>query len=93
MGIVEELWVLFSPTGGDYSGKIHFIMPNGGKLTQGTCVGCPQQQHATEESGKVQGQDRVEIVEGSCVYQAPGVSIRGKYVLSRNLEYKTRGVD
>ena len=29
----------------------------------------------------------------SCVYLARGVSIRGKFVLSRNPEYKTRGVD
>ena len=29
------------------------------------------------------------IVEGSCVYLIRGVSIRGKFVLSRNPEYKT----
>ena len=38
------------------------------------------------------GRDRVEIVEGSCGYRARGVSIRGKFVLSRNMEYKTRWV-
>ena len=32
------------------------------------------------------------IVEGSCGYRARGVSIRGKFDLSRNLGYKTRGV-
>ena len=32
------------------------------------------------------------IVEGSCGYRARGVSIRRKFVLSRNLWYKTRGV-
>ena len=32
------------------------------------------------------------IVEGSCGYRARGVSIRGKFVLSRNPGYKTRGV-
>ena len=31
------------------------------------------------------------IVEGSCTYRARGVSIRGKFVLSRNPGYKTRG--
>ena len=31
------------------------------------------------------------IVEGSCGYLARGVSIRGKFVLSRNPGYKTRG--
>ena len=30
------------------------------------------------------------IVEGSCGYRARGVNIRGKFVLSRNVEYKTR---
>ena len=33
------------------------------------------------------------IVEGSCVYLIHRVSIRGKFVLSRNPKYKTRGVD
>ena len=58
-----------------------------------TCVGCPKQWHATEEPGKVQGRDRVGIVEGSCVYLIRGFSIRGKFVLSRNPEYKIGGVD
>ena len=31
------------------------------------------------------------IVEGSCEYRALGVSIRGKFVLSRNPEYKMGG--
>ena len=31
------------------------------------------------------------IVEGSCGYRARGVSIRGKFVLSRNPGYKTSG--
>ena len=43
------------------------------------------------KTGKVQGRDRVGIVEGSCGYRARGVSIRGKFILSRNLENKTRG--
>ena len=42
-------------------------------------------------SGNVQGRDRVGIVEGSRGYRARGVSIRGKFVLSRNPGYKTRG--
>ena len=62
-------------------------------MAKETCVGCPQEPHATEEPGKVQGRDHVGIVEGSCVYLAHGVSIRGKFVLSRNPEYKTTGVD
>ena len=51
----------------------------------------PQQRYTTGEPGKVQGQDHVGIVEGSCGYRARGISIRGKYVVSRNLGYKTRG--
>ena len=42
--------------------------------------------------GKLQSRDRVGIVEGSWGYRARGVSIRGKFVLSRNVGYKTRGV-
>ena len=48
--------------------------------------------YATEETGNVQGPDRVGIVEGSCGYRARGVSIRENFVLSTNLGYKTRGV-
>ena len=42
--------------------------------------------YATEEQGKVQGRDCVDIVEGSCGYRALGVSIQ------RQLFYReTRG--
>ena len=57
-----------------------------------SCAGCPQQRYTPGEAGNVQGRDRVGIVEGSCGYRARGISIRGKFVLSRNLGYKTRGV-
>ena len=50
-----------------------------------------QQRYATGEPGKVQGRDRVGIVVGSCGYRARGVSIGGKFVLSKNLGYKMRG--
>ena len=53
-------------------GDNSFYRAPGGKWTQETCVGCPQQRHATEEPGKVQGRDRVGIVEGPCVYLARG---------------------
>ena len=56
-------------------------------MAQETCAGCPQQRSAKGEPGKVQGRDRVGIVEGSCGYWARGFSIRGKFVLSRNLGY------
>ena len=36
---------------------------------------------------KVQGRDRVGIVEGSCGYQAHGVGIQGNFVLLGNLGY------
>ena len=49
------------------------------------------QRLTTGEPGKVQERYRVGIVEGSCGYRARGISIRGKFVLSRNLGYKTRG--
>ena len=51
-------------------------------------AGCPQQRYATGEPDKVPGW----IVEGSCGYQAHGFSIREKFVLSRNLGYKTTRV-
>ena len=53
---------------------------------------CPQQRYATGEQGKVQGPERVGIVEGSCGHRVRGVSFRGKFVLSRNLGYKVSGV-
>ena len=55
------------------------------------CSSDPKQQYVTCEPGKVQGLDRVGIVAGSCGYRARGFIIRGKFVLSRNLGYKTRG--
>ena len=51
----------------------------------------PPAAYATGEPGQVQRRDRVGIVEGSCGYRAPAVSIWGKFVLSRNLGYKMRG--
>ena len=53
--------------------------------------GAAQQRFDTGESGKVQGQDRMGIVEMSCGYRVRRVSIRGKFVLWRNPEYKSRG--
>ena len=47
----------------------------------------PQQRYATGEPVKVQGRDREGIVEGSCGYRTRGVSLQGKFVLSRNLWY------
>ena len=85
---VVGIVVPFAPRG--LFGENSFYRAPGGKWAQETCVGCPQQRHAEEESGKVHGRDRVGIVEGSYVYLVRGVSIRGKFVLSRNPEYKTR---
>ena len=66
-----------------------FYRAPGGKWAQETCAGCPQQRYATGEPGKIQGWDRVGIVE--CFYGnwARGVSIQGKFVLSIRLGYKT----
>ena len=77
---------------GSILGENSFYRAQGGKRARATCDGCTQQRYATREPGKVQERDRVWIVEGSCGYQVLGVSIRGKFVLSRNLGYKTRGV-
>ena len=92
LGIVEELWVLLSPLphGVRYSGKISFIVPQGINGHRKPVLGAPQQSHATEEPGKVLGRDHVGNVERSHGYRARGVSIRGKFVLSRN---PTRGID
>ena len=68
-----------------------FNRASGDKWAQGTCAGCPQQRYTTGEPGKVHGRDRVGIIEGSCGYRASGVSIRGLFVLSRDLVNKTRG--
>ena len=70
-------------------GENSFYRAPGGKWAQETSAGCPKQQYVTGESGKAQERDRVGIVEGSCGYRARGVSIRGKFVLSRNPGYKT----
>ena len=56
-----------------------------------TCAECPQQRYVTGEPGKVQGRERVVIVEGHYGYRARRVSMRGKFVLSRNTGYKTGG--
>ena len=48
----------------------------------------PQQRYVTGEPGKLQGQDGVGIVEGFCGFRARWVSIRGKFVSSRDLGYE-----
>ena len=79
------------PRGGSVFGEnLFYRVPAGGWEHQ-TCAGCPKQRYITGEAGKVQGLDYVGIVEGSCGYRARWVSIRGKFVLSRNPGYKTRG--
>ena len=76
---------------GSVFGENSFYRAPGGKWAQETCAGCPQQRHATGEPSKVQDRDRVRIVEGSCGYWAHVVSIRGKFVLSRNLSTRLGG--
>ena len=80
------------PAGVQYSGNIRFYRAPKGRWAQETYAGCPQQRYTTGESGKVQGRDRVGIVDGSCGNRARRVSIGGKFVLSRNPGYKTRVV-
>ena len=63
--------------------KFVLSSPRGGEeWAQETCAGAI----------KIQGPDRAGIVEGACGYRVRGVSIRRKFVLLRNLGYKTRGV-
>ena len=91
-----RVWVLLPPLShwGYVPGENLFYRAplwGGVEWAQETCAGCPQQRYATEEPGKVQGPDRVGIV-GSCGYRARRVNSRGKFVLSKNLGYKTRWV-
>ena len=85
MGIVAP----FAPRGVSIRGK--FVLSDI-KWAQKTCVRCPVQMYATGEPGKVQGRDRVGVVERSCGYQTRRVSVRGKFVLSKSPGHKTRGV-
>ena len=87
---VVGIVVPFAPRGMCIRGN-SFYRATGGKWAQETCVGCPQQRYATGKPGKYQGRDRVGSVEGSCGYGARRISIRGKFVLSRNPGYKTGG--
>ena len=84
--------VSLCPTGCQYSGKIRYIEPQGVNGHRRPSAGGPEQLYATGEPGKVQGRDRVGIVE-SPVDTGPAASVFGeKFVLSRNPGYKTRGV-
>ena len=66
--------------GGSVFGENYFYRAPAGKWAQETSVGCPQQRYLTGETDKVQGRDRVRIVEGSCGYRVRRVSIREKLV-------------
>ena len=81
MGILAS----FVPRGSIFGENSFYRAP------EGKWDGYPQQQYATGEPGKVQGQDHVGIVEGSCGYRASGFSVRGKFVSSRNPGYKIKG--
>ena len=65
------------PTGVGTRGKFVLSSSGGGGGDKETCAGCPKQRYATGQLGKVQGRDRVGILERSCGYRARGVSIRG----------------
>ena len=54
----------FTPLGVGIRGKFVLTIPRG-KWAQETCAMCPQQRYATGEPGKVQGPDRLGVVEGS----------------------------
>ena len=79
---VVGIVVPFAPLGAGTRG--HFV------LSSPRREWAQEQRYATREPGKLQSRDRVRFVEWSCGYRARGVIIRGKFVLSRNMEYKTR---
>ena len=74
-----------------YSGKIRFIEPQGINGLRRSVPGAPSSSTSRESQAMFRDRTRVGIVEGSCGYRAREVSIRGKFVLSRNPGYKTRG--
>ena len=80
------------PTGVGTQGKVVLSRPRG-KVGRGDMCRVPLAAVRYGEPGKLQGRDRKGTVEGSCWYRAHGVSIRVKFVLSRNLVYKTKGVE
>ena len=71
------------------SGKIRFIEPQG-VYPQETRAGCPQQRYAIGEPGKVQGRDRVGIVERSRVGIVERSRVKGPLgsVFGENLFYR-----
>ena len=77
VGIVAH----FVPRGSVPGENSFYRAPVGGGEDKETCAGCPKQRYATGQLGKVQGRDRVgileRILERSCGYRARGVSIRG----------------
>ena len=88
MGIVAS----FVPLRVGTRGKFVLSSPGmGGGEGPRRRVPCGPSSGTPREPGKVQGLDRVGIV-GSCGYWARRVSIREKFVLSRNLGYNTRWV-
>ena len=76
---VVDIVAPFAPRGSVF-GENSFYRAPGDEWAQETCAGCPKQQYAMGEPGKVQGRDRVCIVERSCGYQTRGVSVREKFV-------------
>ena len=62
--VVGIVATFFTPRGSVF-GENSFYRAPGCKWAKKTCAGCPQQRHTTGEPDKVQGQDRVGIVEGS----------------------------
>ena len=81
----------FCPASGRYPGKIRFIRPQGENGARRRVSGAPSSGTSRESQANF-SRDRVAIVEGSWGYWARGVSIREKFVLSRNVGYKTRRV-
>ena len=76
---IRDLVLPSLPSEGSVFGENSFYRAPGGKLAQETCAGCTYQRYTTGEQGRIQGRDRVDIVEGPV-----GTGPAGKFVLLRN---------
>ena len=87
-----RVWLFLLPLthGGRYPGRIRFIESQGVN-GQWTLVPCVPSSGMPQES-QTKFRDRVWIVDGSCGYRIRVVSIREKFVLSRNLGTRRWGV-
>ena len=87
VGIVAR----FSPLGAGTRGKF-VLLSSREKMGTGDMCRVPLAAVRHGRARQNQRRDLVGIVEGSCGYRARGVSIRGKFVLSKKPEVQDEGV-